>query len=72
MTEELRKRYEIAPAKALTDEELHAAFKHVGEAFDRIREDDEGHGGSPGEWAWERCGELEIEIKKRAAERVKP
>jgi hypothetical protein len=26
---------------------------------------EDGHGGSPGEWIWERLGELEHELKKR-------
>lgn len=52
------------PAKQLTDVELLEAFVETGKAFDASQEGD-GHGGSPGEWAWERCGELEHEIKRR-------
>jgi len=47
-----------------TDAELLAEFQRVAAAFDASQEGD-GHGGSPGEWAWERCLELEAEIKRR-------
>jgi hypothetical protein len=48
----------------LSDEKLLAEFTETAKKFDATREGD-GHGGSPGEWAYERCGELEIEIKRR-------
>lgn len=48
----------------VTDEELLSEFIRVGAAFDSAREG-EGCGGSPGEWAYERCVELEAEIKRR-------
>lgn len=47
-----------------TDAELLAEFRSVARMFDESQEGD-GHGGSPGEWAWERCMELEAEIKRR-------
>lgn len=52
------------PAKDLTDDELRSEFEKTAAAFDAAREG-EGGGGSPGEWAYERCGELEHEMKRR-------
>jgi len=51
-------------AADLDDADLIAEFKEVAAEFDESREGD-GHGGSPGEWAYERCGECEHEMKKR-------
>jgi len=41
----------------------------LGKQWDESRADpeDEGHGGSPGEWLWESMGEIETEQKRRAA-----
>jgi hypothetical protein len=52
------------PASLLSEEALIDEFKAVAAEFDESREGD-GHGGSPGEWAYERCGECEHEMKKR-------
>lgn len=53
------------PAADLTDAELIAAWNETSAAFDRARDDEEGHGGSPGEWAYERCLELEGQFMRR-------
>lgn len=53
------------PASEMTNMELFAAFEDAGRAFDDSQADDEGHGGSPGERAYERCNELETEITRR-------
>jgi hypothetical protein len=57
----------ITPAKYLTDEALAKELKRLGKQWDAVRADDCGGGGSPGEWLWERMGEIEHEIARRAA-----
>ena len=39
---------------------------------ERGHPDEEGHGGSPGEWLWEQIGEVDQEIKRRANLSPKP
>jgi hypothetical protein len=48
----------------LSDNRLLEQYREAAKAFDASQEGD-GHGGSPGEWAYERCLELEGEIKRR-------
>ena len=48
----------------MTDDELLAEFRRVGALFDASQQC-EGRGGSPGEWAYEKCLGLEAEIKRR-------
>jgi hypothetical protein len=56
----------MVPARNMTDEEISAELKSLGDQWDEFQaSDDEGHGGSPGEWMVERMGELEQEQKKR-------
>lgn len=48
------------------DDELHT----LGIKWDAFQADiGEGHGGSPGEWMWERLGELETEQRRRKKEK---
>ena len=54
------------PAKYMTDEALAKELKRVGKRWDDLRSGDCDGGGSPGEWLWERMGELAQEIKRRA------
>ncbi len=48
----------------LSDDRLLEQYRKTAKAFDAARDGD-GHGGSPGEWAYERCAELETEIVRR-------
>jgi hypothetical protein len=57
----------VTPAKHMKPEALHAELKRLHKKWDDIRADDEGGGGSPGEWIWERMGEIDHEIKRREA-----
>jgi hypothetical protein len=53
-------------ARTMTDAEIAAELKALGEKWDEsVASDDEGHGGSPGEWMVERMNELETEQKRR-------
>lgn len=49
----------------MTIPEIRSEFTLLSKKWDNVRADEEGHGGSPGEWIWERLGELEHELKKR-------
>jgi hypothetical protein len=69
----------LRPVRELSDLELAAELTERGNDWDAVRADDEGHGGSPGEWIIERIDEIEAEIKRRvtlqgdvAAEETKP
>lgn len=53
----------------MTDAEIDTELKQLGERWDASR-DDEGHGGSPGEWMVERMSALETEQKRRAHEKA--
>ena len=57
-------------ARNMTDEQIAAELKTLGDRWDEFRkrmvEDDEGYGGSPGEWMYERMSELETEQQRRA------
>lgn len=57
----------MKPATQMTDEEISSELSEVGKRWDSLREDEEGHGGSPGEWMIERMGELETEQARRKA-----
>lgn len=54
------------PASSLTDEQIARELQALGETWDASRADGEGHGGSPGEWMFERMDELGTEQKRRA------
>ncbi len=55
-------------ARMMTDAEIASELESLGKKWDAFRDsDDEGHGGSPGEWMVERMGELETEQKRRSA-----
>lgn len=55
-------------ASAMTDAAIAAELASLGKQWDEfVASDDEGHGGSPGEWMVERMGELETEQKRRRA-----
>lgn len=57
-------------ADLMTDTELAAEFSALRAQWDAfIAAEDDGHGGSPGEWMVERIGELETEEKRRKAAR---
>jgi len=60
----------MRPASELTDAELVSEEYRLGILWDSIRDDDEGHGGSPGEWVYERLDEIEAEQKRRATWRL--
>ena len=54
----------------MTDEQLATELKKLGKQWDDLRaalEECGGSSGSPGEWLWERIGELEHEQQKRVA-----
>ena len=56
----------MKPATALTDEEITRELGDLEAKWERFRDsDNEGHGGSPGEWMYERMLELEGELNKR-------
>lgn len=58
----------FAPVGRMTLAEIEAELKSLGDEWDEFAtSDDEGHGGSPGEWMIERMGALEQEQKRRAA-----
>ena len=60
-------------AKRMTDTEIVAELQRLGDKWDESRSgDDDGHGGSPGEWMVERMGTLEQEQKRRKAKRKRP
>jgi hypothetical protein len=61
----------MKPAVSLTDEEIARELVELGSRWDAFRSsDDEGHGGSPGEWMVERMDELETEQKRRKGRRT--
>lgn len=54
--------------KKMSDEEIAKELTELGRKWDGFRaSEDSGHGGSPGEWMYERMGELETEQKRRGA-----
>ena len=58
-------------AADLGDDEIRMELEALTNLWEEVRSDDEGHGGSPGEGIHERMGELEWELKLRAAMREK-
>ena len=55
-------------AQDLTDTEIATELTVLGARWTAFQQaDNEGHGGSPGEWMVERLGELETEQTRRAA-----
>lgn len=64
----LPRRLEEILAADMTTPELLAQMERLNKIFNDIRNDDEGHGGSHGEWAWERMGEIETELKRRGVD----
>jgi hypothetical protein len=57
-----------ASAATMGTSDILAEYKQLAKRWDESRaSDDEGHGGSPGEWMVERMGELEHELKQRGA-----
>jgi len=62
-----KKRDSPKSAALLSDGEIAAELADLGKKWDAFTaSDDEGHGGSPGEWMVERMDELETEQKRRA------
>jgi hypothetical protein len=53
----------------LTDEEISRELSDLEKKWDDSRLSDEGRGGSPGEWMYERIGELETEQKRRSSQK---
>jgi hypothetical protein len=52
----------------MSTQEIRSEFELLSKKWDDLftkYDDEDGHGGSPGEWIWERLGELEHELKKR-------
>ena len=61
----------VRRAAQMTDAEIAAELSKLGAEWDAFASsDDEGHGGSPGEWMIERMGELETERSKRADRKI--
>lgn len=54
------------PARMLSDAQIAAEERWLGQTWDDIRADEDGHGGSPGEGIWERLGEIEAEARRRS------
>ena len=53
-------------ASEMTDAGIVIELQELENQWDAfVKSDDEGHGGSPGEWMIERMGELETEQKRR-------
>lgn len=55
-------------ASQMTTEEIRKEQDLLSRKWDDLftkYDNEDGHGGSPGEWLWERLGELEHELKKR-------
>jgi hypothetical protein len=65
MTDWIRDAPNRTPLARMTDDQLAAELKLLGDQWDESHKDEEGHGGSPGEWIVERMGELETEQKRR-------
>jgi hypothetical protein len=58
----------MRPATALTDDQISSELSSLETKWKASRSsDEEGHGGSPGEWMVERMDELETEQRRRAA-----
>ncbi len=58
-----------APARMLSDAQIALEEVWLGKRWDELRdalEESGGASGSPGEWIWERMGELETEAKRRS------
>jgi hypothetical protein len=56
----------MTPATHMKTEAIEKELKAVGNKWTALRSsDEEGGGGSPGEWMWERMGELAHELKRR-------
>lgn len=53
------------PAKYMKTEAIEREFKRVSEKWTDLRSGECDGGGSPGEWLWERMGELALELKRR-------
>lgn len=53
------------PAKEMTDVEIAAETLDLENKWDIFHRGFDGHGGSPGEWMFERMDELEAERKRR-------
>jgi len=49
----------------MTTKEIRAEYALLSKQWDDLRDPEEGHSGSPGEWLYERLGELEHELSKR-------
>lgn len=61
------------PASSLTDEQLAAEEAWLDKEWEDLRtalEESGGFSGSPGEWIWERSGEIETVRLRRAAAQV--
>lgn len=54
-----------SPYATMTDKQIAAELKRLQHQFDRVRDDEVGHGGSPGEWIVEEMSGLETEQKRR-------
>lgn len=58
------------PAYMLSDAQINAEEAWLGREWDEMRDaldESGGPSGSPGEWIWERLGELETEMRRRSA-----
>lgn len=54
--------------RTMSDDEIRQELDQIGKDFVASRADPEfdGHCGSPGEWMYERIGELETELRRRS------
>ena len=55
-----------SPLAQWSDQQLLDELARLGVMWDRARADPDGHGGSPGEWLFERLGQLETEQARRS------
>jgi hypothetical protein len=60
----MRMHIDNAPAAMLTDEQIASEIERIGAIIDEGFGE---HGGSPGEWYYERYGELELAQRGRAS-----
>lgn len=57
----------MRPAQYLTTEQISDELDMLAAQWREVRDDDEGHAGSPGEWLVERMDELDAEMERRRA-----
>jgi hypothetical protein len=66
-TEDAKPDWPPPPASKMTVAEITAELVRLEKKWAEMRADEEGHGGSPGEWIYERIDELDTELKLRSS-----